>query len=162
MPLNVTGAILMPVPATIPKGQWQHLRHEKGSNVVITTEDGDRFILPVEDAIRACRSAEKLETFSRQFKNLMSQLHQWILAHQNDIDRAYLSLDAAGVVFAVVRKGMAFDPAFEDELSNLDLTISNAESLDMIQMRVIALPFSPDETVRSFLDLSNAWVAQIS
>ncbi|MGA2700307.1 MAG: hypothetical protein ABSH35_04340 [Isosphaeraceae bacterium] len=150
------------MPAAIQRGQWQHLHHKAGSSVLITDKDGDRFVLPVQDAIRACRDAEKLEAFAEQFQSLMQQLHQWILARSEEIDRAYLSLDADGVIFAVVRKGKEFDPTFEDTLSDLDLNISNDDALNMIRIRVIALPYSPDETVDSFLDLSRAWVARIS
>jgi hypothetical protein len=151
------------MPAEAPAtGRWQSLTHQEGAKVMVTTKDGDRFVLRVEHAILGCRAAEKCDSFSQQLSELMNLLHQWVVDRSDAIDRAYLAPDADGFVFCVIRKGTLFDPRFEDDLSDLDLRVCNDDAFSLIQLRVIALPYSSSQTVESFLNVSNAFVAQPS
>jgi hypothetical protein len=141
----------------IRKSNWQLIRHVRGSQVVIKCEDGDTFVLPVEEAIRACRSAEKLATFSEQFGELLNRLGSWLTERADEVHRAYLTFETDGVTLAVVRNDSRFNPDFEDALSSLDLAISESGEFDLIHLRVLALPFSSESTVSSFVTASNGF-----
>ena len=135
---------------------WQRLR-EDGGDVVIEPLDEDRFTLPIDDVIRACRYQEKAGAFQKQIGLLLRRLHTWLHERTDVIDRALLSVEADGLTLAVVRKDKAFNPDFEDALSALDLEIANDDTFDQIRMRTMALPYSSDATVSGFLRCLLTW-----
>ena len=139
---------------------WQFLSHQGGKRVVITDENNDRFVLRVEDVIRACRSAEKFEEFANQISDVLDRLAAWLIERADKVDRAYLSLETDCVAFTVVLKTKSFDPDFEDALSLIDLEIAQDQGLNLIHLRSLALPLSSDTTVSSFLTHENGWVAK--
>jgi hypothetical protein len=143
---------------TKTKTVWHHLRQSDGGHFVIHPLEGETFGLPVNDVVRACRSYGKVEEFSQQVRDLMECLGKWVLEHRTEIDRAFFALEPDGCVLAVVQKGKAFNPDFEDALSRLDLDMAQNDAFSLVNLRVVAIPFSSDDTVSSFLDLGRAWV----
>jgi hypothetical protein len=137
---------------------WQYLKQSAGGHAVIYLKEGEPLVLPMDDLVHACRSWEKAGAFSQQITDLLECLGKWLLERRTEIDRAFLALEPDGCVFAVVRKDKMFDPDFEDALSELDLDLGQNEAFSLINLRVIALPFTSDNTVSSFLDLGRAWV----
>lgn len=135
---------------------WQHVREEFGGTVVFHPKDGDRFALPMEDVVHACRSWEKAGEFSSQVSTLLDRLAKWLAERADQIDSAYLGLEPDDVLFVVVRREKTFDPAFEDGLTMLDLAIAQSEDLSLIKMRVLALPCATRDSVASFLDIERA------
>jgi hypothetical protein len=150
--------------AMVRKPVWEAVINQAcppGRKVLIISEDGDRFALPVDVVVHACRSAEKFEEFTRQFQELVGHVGRWLCEHAGDVDRAYLALEPGGIMLVVVRKGREFNPAFEDALSDFDFEIAQSEDLSLIKLRAIALPDSSEEALTSFLDLSHALVARV-
>ncbi len=143
--------------ATEQKATWQHLRQEGGGSVLIHQQDGDRFALPMDDVILACRSWEKAGQFSHQVSVLLDRLATWLSERKAEFASAFLGLEADGVIFVVVRRSKEFDPGFEDALSLLDLEIAQDSAFELIRMRVLALPYSSIETVASFLETGRAF-----
>jgi hypothetical protein len=136
------------------KGAWQFVKQDVGGSVLITLNDGDTFGIPVDELVRACRSHEKLTEFARQVGELLKLLDQWLTERAPEIEKAHVSIDADGISLVVVRKDKAFNPAFEDALSSFDLEIAGRASLNLIRLRALALPYSSDATIASFLDIS--------
>ena len=99
---------------------WQRLR-EDGGNVVIESSDEDRFVVPIDAVVRACRNQERVGAFVEQIRSLLVQLHAWLLQRSSEIDRAHLSIEPEWLMFVVVRKDKRFNPDFEDALSELHL-----------------------------------------
>lgn len=143
--------------STEGKPVWQHLRHEGGGTVVIHAKDCDGFTLPIDEVVHACQSPERIDEFCRQVATLLDRLAKWLADRQSEVHAAYLELEPEGAIFLVVRKAKAFDPAFEDALSMLDLEIARDENLDMIRLRVLALPCSSEDTVASFLRIERSF-----
>ena len=142
--------------STKTKSVWQHLRQEDGGPVMIHTKDGDRFTLPIDDVVNACRSTEKLNQFCQQVSRLLERLAEWLEERKSEIEGAYFGFEPAGAIFVVVRKAKVFDPGFEDALSMLDVEVAQSEDFSLIRLRVLALPRSSKETVASFLELEKA------
>ncbi len=117
---------------------WQHLRQSDGGEAFITPKEGEPFGLPIDEAVEACKSWEKVGQFSRQVNDLLECFTRWLADRQTEIDRAFFALEPDGVVFAVVRKDRAFDPDFEDALSQLDLDVAQDDAYSLIKLRVIA------------------------
>ena len=129
--------------------------------VMIVTKDGDRSVLPLEIVVRACKSVEKFMEYKRQFEDVLDRLAQWLAEHGSEVERAYVSPEPGGLMFAVIRKGRAFDPAFEEALSDIDLEIARDRDFNLIKLRAIALPESSEETISSFLDISHALMTRV-
>lgn len=139
------------------KPVWQHLRQGDGGTVVIHANDGDRFALPIDDVVRACKSRENVTQFCKQFGSLLGKLADWLDDRQTQIEAAFLGLEPEGAILVVVRKDKAFDPDFEDGLSILDLDVAQDDAFSLIKLRVLALPLSANGTVASFMQLERAF-----
>jgi hypothetical protein len=139
------------------KSTWQHLRPEDGGSVMIHTKDRDCFGLPFDDLVNACQSSTQFKEFCRQVGALLDRLAGWLEERRAELEAAYVSLEAEGAIFVVVRESKAFDPAIEDALSILDLEIAQSPEFNLIKLRVLALPRSSKETVASFVDLERAF-----
>ena len=142
---------------TLAKPQWRHLDEKDVGGIVVTMKSGDCFEIPLKDLAHACESKEKIETFARQVGSLMQRLGAWLNERADEIHRAYFAFEPDGIMFVVVRNRATFDPDFEEALSRLDLEVAGNADLDMIRLRVLALPYSSEETVASFLDSTRKW-----
>lgn len=130
------------------------LHSQGGQRVFVEPEDEDRFVITVQDAIKACRAYGRAADFQAQFKVLNNVLVKWIADRNDKIDHAYLTERDAGLLFVVVQKSEQIDPDFEDELTDLDLQIAHDSFLPMIKLSVIALPKCSKEQLGSF---TGAW-----
>jgi hypothetical protein len=139
------------------KPVWQHLRQADGGSVVLHTKDGDDFCMPIDEVVKACRSQEEIDQFCQQVGALLERLSRWLIDRKPEIQAAYMGLEPDGAIFLVVRKAKAFDPAFEDALSLLDLEIAQNDDFNLIKLRVLALPSSSEQTIASFLDIKNTF-----
>ena len=139
------------------KPGWQHLRQADGGSVVIHAKDGDNFCMPIDGVVQACRSQAEMDQFCQQVGALLERLSRWLIDRQPEIQAAYMGLEPDGAIFLVVRKARAFDPAFEDALSLLDLEIAQNDEFNLIKLRVLALPSSSEQTIASFLDIGNTF-----
>lgn len=142
---------------TLTKPRWRHLSEEDIKGITVTMKSGDCFEIPLKDLARACQSQEKIETFARQVGTLMQRLGAWLIERATEIHRAHLTIEPDGIMFVVVRNDKAFNPDFEDALSYLDLEVAQNADLDMIRLRVLALPYTSEDTVASFLDSPRKW-----
>ena len=116
-----------------PKSTWQHLRQEDGGSVTIHSKDGDCFGLPIDDVVNACKSKAELTEFCRQVGTLLNRLAAWLEERGGEVGAAYVGLEPEGAIFVVVRKAKAFDPAFEDSLSILDLEVAQDSEFETHQ-----------------------------
>jgi hypothetical protein len=145
--------------ATEKRPTWQYLREEDGGRVLITPKEGEAFGLSIDDVVRACRSQEQIGAFTQQLGELLERVAKWLAERSAEIHKAYFGLEPDGAVIAVVRRDKRFNPDFELALSDLDLSIAEDPGFNLIKLRVLALPFSPDETVASFVRFTHSWPA---
>jgi hypothetical protein len=125
----------------------------KGGNVVVMPNDEDRFTMTIQEAALACKAGVKQLRFGRQFeRTLLPRLGSWMKAHKNKIQKAFLTLGDGRLLFLIVRREVPYDETFENELSDLDISIARDETLDLIRLAVLALPCVSEETYASFLD----------
>lgn len=135
-----------------PARHWLHLRPDGGiDDVCVTTSDGDRFMLSVDEAIASCRFGDQLRQFIEQVGGVTDRLDAWLLQHRGKIDRAYLHIGRDGLDFIAVQRGMAMDPEIQDSLTELDLEIAHNQAFDLIRMDVTALPYCSENASSSFV-----------
>lgn len=108
-------------------------------------------LLPMEDAIAACRAHKEQVRFIDQFRRLVDELAQWVVAHQAKVKKAFVTTRDAGLLFVVERNEQAFDEAFEDKLIDLDLRIARNEQFNLIKLSFQPLPACSDAAIKSFL-----------
>ena len=125
---------------------------EKDRQVVLLPRDEDRYVLTVEEAIAACRAGKEQERFRSQFKGLLNRLGQWVTDHESKIHKAYVTIRNEGILFLVVRRSTQYDGEFSDRLSDLDIEVANEDSLNLVQLNVLALPNVTIEACTSFLN----------
>lgn len=123
---------------------------EQDGQIVVTTRDGDRFIIKLNRAIEILRVADK-DQFPKQFHLLSRVLAEWIRDHSG-IRAAYLTVRDGALAFIVVRDMCEYDEDFEDALSALDLAVANDPDLNLIKLNTVALPAASQDAVSSFLD----------
>ncbi len=126
---------------------------DRARKVVCTPEDEDRFTLTVEQAIDACkayRSDEKRAMFRKQFTTLLYLLKTWIDKRKGKIQKAFLTVRDNGLLFLVVTSTPSFDSDLEDELTELDIQIANANEFSEIELDLKALPNCDKDNYESF------------
>ena len=131
----------------------QMLCHMEGGKVVVTPEDGDRFVVQTTKAVAALQALNNRESFEAQLQLLLNTLAEWSMS-QDGICRVHLTLADNGFLFLVIPKKATYNAALEDSLSELDLTIANCSDFDMIRLDVMALPDAGTDALDSFLNNS--------
>jgi hypothetical protein len=127
------------------------LKSEGGGHLIVVPEDQDRFVLTIEEAVKACRAYERTRSFENQFNILLRRLAHWIDEHRDLVRIGYLTVRDAGLLFLVVTKAAEYDRKLEDDLTDLDLEVANDPNLDLIRLSVLAIPPTGPEAIRSYL-----------
>jgi hypothetical protein len=127
----------------------------KDAKVLVETEN-DRFMLTVQAAIRACQAFSHMDEFTAQFKKLHARLTDWINAHNENIDKAFLTARNSAILLLLVQKSNAFNAEFEDAVTDLDLAIAQDDEFGLIRLNVLALPAASEESIQSFLVTGSA------
>ncbi len=140
---------VVPISKALPPIEL-HCGH-KDRNVIVSPADSDRFTFTVEETIRACQLNKKVSEFKPVFNNLLENLGKWIKNHTDKIDNAYITVRDACLLFVVVQKDKPHDRKFEDELTDLDLSVAHDAIFSDIRLNVIAIPKTSPDAVLTFL-----------
>lgn len=128
------------------------LRHNDKGMITIVPQDEDRFSLNIDEAVQALRVADQLKKFQKQFRLLLKTLGEWLIERKQEWCDAFVALRDGGLTFVVIRHVPQYDAQFEDELSDLDIKISNDPALELVSIHSLALPPADNATVDTFLD----------
>ena len=144
---------LNPMSATIASNTWISLRvgDPAVAGVTIHSQDGDLFALTKQMIARAGRIAAGIEAFDNQLTALRAELEGWAAQRADLIDQVFLALKGDQFLFLVVLKGKAYNGIFEDDLTELDMSIAQNPDYDLIPLSVLALPACAEDVIRSFL-----------
>lgn len=141
---------------------WKRLCHEDDvTGVVVETNEEDRFVLSLQDAIQACRSIEKANEYLSQLSGVFRRLTTWLNERPEKIDRAYLSLSGDGLDFTIVQRSNRFDPEIDEPLVDLDISIAKSEEFNLITLDVMSLPYCDEDNVLSFVKPRLTWVRRM-
>jgi hypothetical protein len=120
--------------------------------VRVIPRDRQRFEIQKDKAIRVLQLAQEVEQFQLQFDLLLRRIAEWISEHTDKIERALMTLQDGLFALVIVRKEIAYDEAFQDELADLDIALANDTDLNLIRLKTLALPNVGGDSLRSFLD----------
>jgi len=130
----------------------QLLWSEQNRKIVITTRDSDRFVLTMRAAIAACRAQEQEGEFEAQYNTVLDRLAEWIEEHKGRVATGFVTIREADLLFVVVRDGANVDREFEDQLTELDVTIATDPELNLVMLSVLSLPTIPEDAIKGFLN----------
>lgn len=121
-----------------PKTLCHGDRQEK---VLIEPENGDRFLMTMQDAVHACQfEEEKVKEFRAQFRLLVEHLKGWMQKHRDKIRRAFLTTRENQILFLVERNQVRYDLEFEQELAQLLLQIAQDAHCSLIRLDAMPIP----------------------
>jgi len=127
--------------------------YDENDEIVVTAKNQLRFSIQKDRAIEALRVFKEAERFSLQFTLLLEEkLARWIKNRSDHIRTAFLTLRENFLVFVVVQSDVAYNGELQDDLADLEFTITQDTDLDLIRLRTVMLPPVDDESLGSFLD----------
>lgn len=119
--------------------------------VLVHTDSNDKFLLTMEEAVKACRAWNHLAEFHRQMDELMGKLSEWVRENAHRAKEAYLGVKPSGLLFLVVMSGKKFDESLEDSLTDLDIEVANSRDFSHLRLDVMAIPDGPRDCIDSFM-----------
>lgn len=125
----------------------------RDGNITVTPVDEDRFTIKVGRAIELLNLAKQQESFQNQLQLLLRILADW-LSERDGVRQAHVTIRDGALTFVVVRATAEYDEAFEDALSELDISIANDVDLNLVKMNALCLPDASDASIATFLDPS--------
>jgi hypothetical protein len=138
--------------ATVTAGGRQVIQldsRNEGGTVTVTPRDGDRYNLKVGEVIHACQQVKADEQARERFEFMLKRLALWIM-ERDDIRDAFLTTRDGGLCFLAVHSTPAYDAAFEDALSDLDIELANDQDI-RFPIKVMSLPPVSEKSMQSFL-----------
>lgn len=124
----------------------------KDGHVTVTPGDQSRFVIKVENAIRACQAYVDADVMRNRIDLLLSRLGEWITKQPRNLRGAWVTLSDGHLLFLVEREKADYDPEFEGSLVDLELDIANDSDLGVIPITTLALPRVSDEALRTFIN----------
>ncbi len=127
---------------------------QKDDNVMVETEDEDRYFMTVDEVIRACgaHGQGKHARCQEQFSCLMKKLFTWSLDKKETIKKAFVTVQDHGLLFLVITNFVDFNRDFEEKLTDLDIEIARDENYSEIDLSVQSLPDCHRDNYQSFCD----------
>jgi len=124
---------------------------QNDAQVVVDPEDEDEFFMRIHEAMRACRIYDGYKSiFRNEFDYLKGILGRWLRDHASKIEKAFLTLQKARMLFLVIMCDGAYDEELEDELTDLELRVALDPEFSQIHLDVQALSKSSENCCMSF------------
>lgn len=92
--------------------------------VVVTGNEGDRWVTTVRDAAHACRSALDQQQWKEEFERFLAHIHQWAKNHGDIVSAAYVGVGSEGLTGVIVTKGLDYHFDFDDCVTKLDIELA--------------------------------------
>ena len=128
------------------------LDESQGGNVFVVPANEDRFLLTVEEAVRACKASDRALRFSKQFEHLLTKkLPEWITTYRGHISSAHLTIRDTDILLVVVQNCVEMNSELVNALTELDISIACDENFDLIKLNVLSLPLVAQEGTSAFL-----------
>ncbi len=125
----------------------------RNQQVVVSTEDADRIVMSMSEAVKACFAFDKgVNAFNRQFAELLDRLVKWINLHRAAIRNAHVTIRPPNnLLFVVTQQEVEFDQQLTDALTELDIEVAANDDFNLLDFDVLALPKVSKESAKAFL-----------
>jgi hypothetical protein len=122
--------------------------------VIVTGEDGDRWVTTVRDAAHACRAAMEDKDWREEFEAFLAHIYLWAKRHPDVVAAAFVGISSEGLTGVIVTKGPDYRLDFDDEISRLDIAL--AEQYPNVRADVLQSPESEAEARVPYIALDRA------
>ncbi len=92
--------------------------------VVVTDNDGDRWVTTVREAACACRTALEEKEWREEFEAFLSHIHEWAKKHAETVAAAFVGVSSEGLTGVIITKGKDYLLDFDDEVTALDIALA--------------------------------------
>ncbi len=116
--------------------------------VVVTPEDEDRFMTTAAEAAYACKQAQDMLQWKREFDKFLRYIHRWCERHDTQVSHAYLAFSADGLNVFILTRGSEYRFDFDDTVTGLDAEL--VRQYPRCPAELMLLPETPDESLTSF------------
>lgn len=114
-------------------------------------KNGNDFgVASARETIQALTTTAYMAEFMLEFEDLQHELAKWINQREDKIHRVFITMREQCWLLLVVRSSTEFDDKFEDELSDLSITVSQNEHYSQVPFSVQSLPLCSEECYRAF------------
>ncbi|HUP81413.1 MAG TPA: hypothetical protein VM260_22875 [Pirellula sp.] len=129
------------------------VRFDDERELLVETEDGDRFLTTVAEVASVLRIVDPKEILKlqREYSDLQRKLSDWRRSHRENIKIALLTARDHGLIFIVVPKTPKYSREFDDLLSELDIEIANDSKFSNIRLSVMQLPTDNPDGLSCFI-----------
>lgn len=134
--------------------QALHLNFQSVQQVVVTGNDGDRWVTTVREAAQACRSALDQEAWQHEFEGFLGKIHQWATQHAQDVSAAFVGVSSEGLTGVIVTKGQEYRQDLDDAITALDIEL--AKNFPSCRADVLQSPEGEPETRIPYISLERA------
>src|SRR5438128_692155 len=97
------------------------LDFESVQRVVVTSQEGDRFLTTSQEEAQACRMYVYDKEWKEQFDGFLAHIHHWAKGHSDIVLTAYVGISSEGLTGVVITKGSEYRLDFDDEVTRLDI-----------------------------------------
>jgi hypothetical protein len=93
--------------------------------VIVTAEDGDRWVTTVKEAAAACQSALSDQEWKKEVEGFVARIHEWSNEHADVVAAAFIGISSEGLTGVIVTKGPEYRTEFDDTVTQLDIELAN-------------------------------------
>lgn len=123
--------------------------------IFITTENEDRFFLPVREAVQHIRLGESRKVWVDEVNTILNHLHSWVRQQSPRPSSCYATLKGGRIRVFVSPASGRFDCDLADAVSLLNLELIRVSSL--VESHVSQVPAETPERNGDFLDVDLAF-----
>ena len=92
--------------------------------VVVTGNDGDRWVTTVKEAAQACRTALDFQAWKGEFEGFLARIHEWAKQHADVVSSAFVGISSEGLTGVIVTKGPDYRMELDDAITDLDIEVA--------------------------------------
>jgi hypothetical protein len=130
------------------------LDFESVQRVLVTDDNGDRWLTTVREAAQACRSALDQQEWKEQFQSFLGHIYEWSKKHADIVFAAYVGVSSEGLTGVIVTKGTEYRLDFDDEVTKLDIEL--AEKFPDCRADILQSPEGEPEGRIPYISLDRA------
>lgn len=112
-------------------------------DVLIETDDEDRFLMTMKEAAHACKQAENEKKWQDDFKRFLHKVSQWCEAKAEHVRAGYVGVGDGALNVFICTKSATYNFDIEDELSDLDIEL--VQAFPWLIAEVVQIPLQVKE-----------------
>lgn len=102
-----------------------HVTFRSVENVLVESDDEDRFLMTMNEAAHACKQAQGRKDWQEDFKRFLHHVSQWCEAHGSRVQAGFVGVGDGALNVFICTSREEYDFDLEDEITALDIELVN-------------------------------------